>query len=62
MSEWISQEWMSTLTRQLNDQSVKLLPAQLTGVSLPEIIADIKPADLVKDWSKGLAGLLQAIR
>jgi len=62
MSEWMSREWMSSLARQLNDQSVKLLPAQLTGVRLPEIIADIKSADLVTDWSKGLADLLRAIR
>lgn len=62
MSKWMSQEWMSTLARQLNDQSVKLLPVRLTGGDLPAILADIKYADLIANWSKGLAALLKAIR
>jgi hypothetical protein len=62
MSKWISQEWLSTLARQLNGEAVKLLPVRLTGGELPEIIGDIKYADLVIDWSKGLATVLQAIR
>lgn len=61
-SAWINRECMSTLARQLNDQSVKLLPVRLTGGELPAILADIKYADLVKDWSEGLASLLKAIR
>lgn len=62
MSKWISQEWMSTLARQLNGEGVKLLPVRLTGGELPAIIADIKFADLVADWTNGVAELLLSIR
>ena len=62
MSNWISREWMSTLARQLNSESVRLLPVRLTGGRLPEILIDIKYADLVADWSNGLRDLLRAIR
>lgn len=61
-SAWMKPEWMSTLARQLNDQSTKLLPVRLTGGELPAILADIKYADLVEDWSAGLSSLLRAIR
>lgn len=59
---WISREWMSALARQLNGHSVKLLPARLTGGDPPAILADIKYADLVADWSRGVSDLLKAIR
>jgi len=62
MSKWISREWMSTLTRQLNGEGIKLLPVILTGGSAPAIITDFKYADLAKDWSKGLMDLLRSIR
>lgn len=62
MAPWISQEWMSTLARQLNGKGVKLLPVHLTGGDLPAILADIKTADLVSDWSTGVSELLRAIR
>lgn len=62
MSNWISREWMSTLARQLDSESVRLLPVRLTGGSLPEIMRDIKYADLVTDWSNGLKDLLRAIQ
>jgi hypothetical protein len=61
-SPWMSREWMSALSRQLNGHGVKLLPARLTGGKAPAILDDIKYADLVNDWSKGMAELLRAIR
>ncbi|MEI8396301.1 MAG: toll/interleukin-1 receptor domain-containing protein [Rhodospirillaceae bacterium] len=61
-SPWVSREWMSALSRQLEGKGVKVLPARLSGGDLPAILADIKFADLVKDWSRGVADLLKAIR
>lgn len=63
MSDWVDREWMSTLHRQLDGQHVKILPVLLSGnANPPAILADIKHADLVKDWNKGLKDLLKAIR
>ncbi len=59
---WMSREWMSALARQLNGYSVKLLPVVLTGGVPPAILADVKYANLVKDWQRGVSQLLQAIR
>lgn len=62
-SPWMSREWMATLSRQLSGHSVKILPARLTGAPAPPaILADIRYADLVADWDRGLAELLRAIR
>ena len=61
-SPWMGREWMAALARQLNGYGVKLLPVRLTGGDPPAILADIKYADLVKDWSKGLSELLRAIK
>jgi hypothetical protein len=61
-SPWFSREWMSTLARQLNGAGVKILPVRLTGTRTPAILADIKYADLVKDWDSGLADLLIALK
>jgi hypothetical protein len=62
MSPWMSREWMSTLARQLNGSGVKILPVLLTGGEPPAILADLKYADLVKDWSQGVSELLHAVR
>lgn len=59
---WMGREWMSALARQLNGHGVRLLPVRLTGGEPPALLADIKYADLVKDWSAGVAQLLKAIR
>jgi hypothetical protein len=59
---WISREWLSTLARQLVGSGVKILPVRLTGGNPPAILADIKYADLVKDWSKGLSEILHSIK
>lgn len=59
---WISREWMSALARQLNGHGVKILPVVLTGGKPPAILTDIQYADLVKDWPKGVADLLKAIK
>jgi hypothetical protein len=62
MAPWMSREWMVGLARQLEGKGVKLLPARLTGGEPPAILADIKYADLVADWGRGVADLLRAIR
>lgn len=62
MSPWMSREWMSALARQLEGSGVRLLPVRLTGGSPPAILADIKYADLVTDWSSGIDALCEALR
>lgn len=59
---WISREWMSTLTRQIEGAGVTILPVRLSGGSPPAILADIKYADLVADWNRGLAEILVALK
>ena len=61
-SPFVSREWYSALARQLETQAVKLLPVRLTGGQPPAILADLKYADLVSDWSTGMTALLRAIR
>jgi hypothetical protein len=62
-SPWMGQEWMASLARQLDGVGGKLLPARLSGDGPPPaILADIKYADLVKDWERGVCDLLRAIR
>lgn len=58
---WISREWMTTLARQLDGQSVKILPVRLSGGNPPAILADLRYADLVADWNKGLEEILSAL-
>ncbi len=62
MSPWMGREWMSALAQQLNGMGIKLLPILLTGGSPPAILADLKYADLVQNWSEGVAELLRSIR
>jgi TIR domain len=62
MAPWMGREWMSSLARQLNGHGVKLLPVLLTGHDVPAILADLKYADLVTDWSQGITELLRAIK
>lgn len=59
---WITREWMSTLARQLSGIDVKILPVMIGGGEAPAILADIKYADLTRDWSDGVAALKAAIR
>ena len=61
MSQWMSREWMSALALQLEGSGVRLLPVRLTGGEPPAILSDIKYADLVSDWTRGLSQLLKAI-
>jgi hypothetical protein len=61
-SPWMSREWMSTLARQLQGHGVQLLPVLLTGGQPPAILADLQYADLVRDWPRGVARLLRAVR
>lgn len=62
LSSWMSREWFSALARQLNGCDVKVLPVRLSGGTPPAILADIKYADLVKNWSRGVSDLLRAMR
>lgn len=62
MSPWVNREWMSALARQISGHPVKILPVLLSGGIAPAILADIKFADLVKDWGKGVQALMQAIK
>lgn len=61
-SPWMSREWMPTLARQLEGHAVKLIPVLLTGRRIPAINADLKHADLLSDWTRGVAELLRAIQ
>ena len=61
-SQWIGREWMSSLAQQLNGKNIKLLPVVLTGGEPPPILADLKYADLTRDWADGVRQLLKAIR
>ena len=62
-SSWMSREWMSALSQQLNGKGVKLLPVLLTGPGeIPALLDDIKYADLVADWDRGVAQVLRAVR
>lgn len=62
LSHWMSREWMSALARQLNGYNVKVLPVRLSGGDPPAILADIKFADLVKNWNVGITELLKAMK
>lgn len=61
-SPWMGREWMSTLARQLEGRSVRLLPAMLPGGQIPEILSDILYADLAADWDRGVDQLVAAMR
>ena len=58
---WMNREWMSALARQLEGAGVKVLPVRLTGGDPPAILADIKYADLVRDWDVGVGELCAAL-
>ena len=62
MAPWISIEWQSALARQLDGHDVKILPVRLTGDKAPAILAGTKYADVKKDWKRGVADLLKAIK
>jgi hypothetical protein len=57
----MNREWMSVLARQLEGAGVKVLPVRLTGGEPPAILADVKYADLVRDWQRGLDQLCAAL-
>jgi hypothetical protein len=59
---WMGREWMSALARQLNGAGIKLLPVRLTGGVPPALLADLRFADLVRDWEHGVAELCRAIK
>ncbi|MBV9789685.1 MAG: toll/interleukin-1 receptor domain-containing protein [Chloroflexi bacterium] len=61
-SPWMSREWASALARQLEGHGVKILPVRLSDGPPPAILADLRYADLVKDWQRGVGELLRALR
>jgi hypothetical protein len=61
LSDWVNAEWMSTFMRQLGGHGIRLLPVNLTGGEAPPLLADLKRADLVADWDRGLGQLLAAL-
>lgn len=61
LSTWMNREWMSALSRQLEGHNLKLLPVRLSGGTPPAILSDIRYADLVRDWNRGIRELLQAM-
>ena len=58
---WMDREWMSALARQLAGADVRVLPARLTGGTLPPILRDVKYADLVADWQLGVNEICNAL-
>jgi TIR domain len=62
MSDWVDREWMSTLARQLSGHNVRVIPVLLTGGAPPAILADVRFADLVADWDRGVQALLRGLR
>lgn len=62
LASWMSSEVWSAYSRQLNGQSIKLLPVRFRDGQIPPLLADIKYADLAKDWKFGVTELLRAIR
>ncbi|MEU7923204.1 toll/interleukin-1 receptor domain-containing protein [Micromonospora zamorensis] len=58
---WMNREWMSALARQLDGADVKILPTLLRGGALPDILADIKYADLRTNWDSGVAQICRAV-
>ncbi|MDX3663076.1 toll/interleukin-1 receptor domain-containing protein [Streptomyces sp. ID05-26A] len=61
-SSWMAAEWMSTLARQVEGDSVKLLTALFAGGKPPAILADKRYADLSQDWVAGVELLCAALR
>lgn len=58
---WTEREWMSALARQLDGANVHILPVRLTGGTSPPILADVKYADLVADWQRGVDEICDAL-
>ncbi len=62
LSPWMDREWMSSLERQLDGAGVRILPAKLAGGKPPPIIADLRYADLARDWASAIDELKAALR
>jgi TIR domain len=62
LAPWMGREWMSALARVLGGASVRLIPVRLTGGEPPAILADVKYADLVADWRRGVHAIDLALR
>lgn len=58
---WVSREWLSALSRQLEGEPIRTLPVRLSGKTGPAILADIKAADWMADPARAVADLQGAI-
>ena len=58
---WVALEWQAALTRQLNGESIKLLPVYLTGREGPPILDPYKAADWMSDPKQAVDDLVRAI-
>jgi hypothetical protein len=54
---WMDREWLSFLTRQLEGEGVRVLPARIGHSKGPALLRDIKYADLASSWDKGIEAL-----
>jgi hypothetical protein len=62
LAPWMSAEVWSAYSRQLNGLSVKLLPVRFRAGEVPALLSDLRYADLSRNWNKGVAALLGAMR
>lgn len=58
---WMDREWMSYLARQLDGEGVRIIPARIGHSTGPAILADLKYADLSKNWELGVQALVQVL-
>jgi TIR domain len=60
-SNWVKREWNSTLSRQLANGSVAVLPVLTEDCEIPPLLSDIKFADFRNDYLVGLHELTSAL-
>lgn len=61
-SAWVHRELGAALQREIKKRQIVVLPVLLADCRIPAIIADKRYADFRRDYGKGLADLLAAIR
>lgn len=61
-SKWVEHELNNALVGEMARRNVKILPARLSEVELPQVIADRRYADFSKSYRDGLRELLAALK
>lgn len=61
-SVWAKREWQSFLSRQLNGDTISILPILLEKCKIPEILSDIKYADFSDSYHAGFIQLCNALK